>query len=124
MTTKITVDAHAGWPVDVTTIDDVNGKMERFTERVPPNETRDFYVYSTRQLAIREVQPGEAPQPDRMIQFFAWAHLPPHLQEISRPFGELAQWMVDNLPMNPERTAGLRKLLEAKDCAVRARLFK
>lgn len=68
-------------------------------------------------------QPPQLPA-DRMLQFFAWAHLPPHLQEISKPFGELAQWMVDNLPMNPERTAGLRKLLEAKDCAVRARLFK
>lgn len=62
--------------------------------------------------------------PDHMLQFFAYAHLPAHLQEISKPFGDLAQWMVDNLPMNPERTAGLRKLLEAKDCAVRARLFK
>lgn len=61
---------------------------------------------------------------DRMMQFFAYAHLPPHLQEISKPFGDLAQWMVDNLPPNAERTAGLRKLLEAKDCAVRARLYK
>jgi hypothetical protein len=65
-----------------------------------------------------------APPVDRMLQFFAYAHLPAHLQEISKPFGDLAQWMIDNLPMNPERTAGLRKLLEAKDCAVRARLFK
>ena len=59
-----------------------------------------------------------------IMQFFAYAHLPPHLQEISKPFGELAQWMVDNLPSNPELSAGLRKLLEAKDCAVRAKLFK
>lgn len=61
---------------------------------------------------------------DRMLQFFAYAHLPPHLQAISAPFREVAQNMVDTLPMNPERTAGLRKLLEAKDCAVRAILFK
>lgn len=61
---------------------------------------------------------------DRMLQFFAYAHLPAFLQTISKPFGELAQNMVDTLPMNPERTAGLRKLLEAKDCAVRALLFK
>ena len=32
--------------------------------------------------------------------------------------------LLDTLPSNPERTAGLRKLLEAKDCAVRAELFK
>lgn len=61
---------------------------------------------------------------DRMMQFFAYAHLPPHLQAVSKPFGDLAQQIVDDLPANPERTAGLRKLLEAKDCAVRALLFK
>lgn len=61
---------------------------------------------------------------DRMMQFFAYAHLPAHLQAISKPFGDLAQQMVDTLPSNAERTAGLRKLLEAKDCAVRAVLYK
>jgi len=61
---------------------------------------------------------------DRMLQFFAYTHLPPHLQEISQPFGELAQWIVENLPSNAEQTAGLRKLLEAKDCIVRAKLYK
>ncbi len=61
---------------------------------------------------------------DRMMQFFEYVHLPAHLQEISKPFGELAQQMVELLPANPERTAGLRKLLEAKDCLVRARLYK
>lgn len=65
-----------------------------------------------------------APQTDRMMQFFAYAHLPPHLQDISKPFGDLAQHIVDTLPSNPERTVALRKLLEAKDCAVRAKLFK
>lgn len=59
-----------------------------------------------------------------IIQFFAYAHLPAHLQEISKPFGETAQWIVDTLPRNPERTVALRKLLEAKDAAVRAKLFK
>ena len=59
-----------------------------------------------------------------MMQFFAYAHLPEHLQAVSKPFGDLAQQMIDTLPRNPERTAGLRKLLEAKDCAVRALLFK
>jgi hypothetical protein len=59
-----------------------------------------------------------------MLQFFAYAHLPAHLQEISKPFGELAERMVATLPRNPERSAGLRKLLEAKDCAVRAQLYK
>lgn len=58
-----------------------------------------------------------------LLQFFAWAHLPPHLQEVSRPFGELAEKIAAG-PMNAETTVALRKLLESKDCAVRAVLFK
>ena len=61
---------------------------------------------------------------DRMLQFFEYSHLPAHLQEISKPFGELATQICAILPANPERTAGLRKLLEAKDCIVRAKLYK
>lgn len=57
------------------------------------------------------------------MQFFAYSHLPAHLQEISKPFGELAEALVRALPRNPERTVALRKLLEAKDAAVRAKLF-
>lgn len=62
--------------------------------------------------------------PDRMLQFFTYSHLPEHLQSISKPFGDLAQHIVDTLPQNAERTVALRKLLEAKDCAVRAHLYK
>jgi hypothetical protein len=61
---------------------------------------------------------------DYLLQFFAFEHLPEHLQAVSRPFGELAQRIVETLPDNPERKAMLRKLLEAKDCAVRALIFK
>lgn len=59
-----------------------------------------------------------------LLQFFAYSHLPEHLQEHSKPFGDLAEKLCETLPRNPERTTALRKLLEAKDCAVRARLFK
>lgn len=59
-----------------------------------------------------------------MLQFFAYEHLPEPLQAISKPFGDLANQIVNTLPSNPERTVALRKLLEAKDCAVRAQLFK
>ena len=61
---------------------------------------------------------------EHIIQFFAYEHLPEHLQEVSRPFAALANALVDMLPRNPERTVALRKLLEAKDAAVRARLAK
>jgi ferritin-like protein len=59
-----------------------------------------------------------------ILQFFQWAHLPTDLAEISVRFSEVAYDMEQMLPPNPERMAMLRKLLEAKDCAVRARLYR
>ena len=61
---------------------------------------------------------------EHILQFFAYSHLPPHLQAVSKPFGDLAQQIVDTLPRNPERTVALRKLMEAKDAAVRALVAK
>lgn len=55
------------------------------------------------------------------IPLFAYAHLPERLQEISRPFGDLAKLVMARCA-GPEASAALRKLLEAKDCAVRASL--
>lgn len=68
--------------------------------------------------------PVVPPQPEPIMQFFAYEHLPPHLKVVSAPFGQLADEIVSTLPRNPERTVALRKLLEAKDAAVRARLAK
>jgi len=59
-----------------------------------------------------------------ILQFFAYTHLPSHLADVSRPFCELAEQLVATLPRNPERTVALRKLLESKDAAVRARVAK
>lgn len=59
-----------------------------------------------------------------LLQFFAYQHLPPHLQEVSKPFHDLADQVFMTLPKNAERSTALRKLLEAKDCAVRARLAR
>lgn len=58
----------------------------------------------------------------RMMQWFAFDHLPEHLREISEQCGLLARTMDATLPDGPEKTAGLRKLLEAKDCFVRAEI--
>lgn len=57
---------------------------------------------------------------DHIMQFFGYAHLPPEMQEVSRPFCELAEHVHATIQRNPERTVALRKLLEAKDAAVRA----
>lgn len=62
------------------------------------------------------------PATQGLAKFFVFAHLPTHLQEVSRPCHDLAAAMIDNLPDGPELTTGLRKLLEAKDCFVRAAL--
>ena len=61
---------------------------------------------------------------DPILQYFEFAHLPPHLAEVSSRYHAEAHWTVTNLPRNPERTVVLRKLLEAKDAAVRARLTR
>lgn len=57
-----------------------------------------------------------------LLQFFEYKHLPDKLQIISKDYCDLAHKTVADLPRNPERTVALRKLLEAKDCAVRAAL--
>jgi hypothetical protein len=59
---------------------------------------------------------------EHIMQFFASAHLPPNLRAVSDQFALVAQSIVASLPRNPERTVALRKLLEAKDAAVRAML--
>ena len=55
-----------------------------------------------------------------ILRHFSYAHLPERLQKISEPCAMLAQRMADTLPDGPELTTGLRKLLEANDCFVRA----
>ena len=65
---------------------------------------------------------GRHPATAQVARHFTFAHLPPGLQEISKPCHDLAEAMLASLPDGPELTAGLRKLLEAKDCFVRAAL--
>lgn len=84
---------------------------------------------SAHEIRVKTMGAGQdardkVPQPEPMLQFFAFDHLPPALRDVSAPFFSLAQSLVTRLPRNPERTVALRKLLEAKDCAVRARLFQ
>jgi len=55
-----------------------------------------------------------------ILRFFHYSHLPPQLQPHSKPFCELARLLFDLTPNNAERATAFRKLLEAKDCAVRA----
>jgi hypothetical protein len=59
-------------------------------------------------------------QQSPIMKYFKFEHLPPTLQGTSRPFCDLAIALEVSLPDGPEKSTALRKLLEAKDCAVRA----
>tara|TARA_A100000171_G_C2133355_1_gene148226 strand:+ start:2500 stop:2757 length:258 start_codon:yes stop_codon:yes gene_type:complete len=57
---------------------------------------------------------------DPILRFFHYSHLPESLQGSSKPFCDLAAHIIETVPRNAERSVALRKLLEAKDAAVRA----
>lgn len=86
---------------------------------------------------VKDIPTPSPTPPEHILQFFAYEHLPATLQAVSKPFCDLARSIVGDergmpagtsvdfpLPRNPERTVALRKLLEAKDAAVRAALAK
>lgn len=58
-------------------------------------------------------------QPQDIMRWFTYAHLPADKQDVSRRFAELAEF-VNALPAGAEKATALRKLLEGKDAAVRA----
>lgn len=66
---------------------------------------------------------NENPRAENMImRFFDYQHLPEQLQRVSRDLCDVARKLDEQLPASAEKSAGLRKLLEAKDCFVRATL--
>lgn len=104
-------------------------------EQTEDRENREFQEATTEAFRTSEPiitrhsdPPRESQLPqdqhDHIMQFFAYDHLPEHLQNISRLFAALAGQVIVMCPRNPERTVALRKLLEAKDAAVRAVLAK
>lgn len=71
----------------------------------------------------REYMPAELDPNERMGRWFEYKHLPAHLQEVSKRFYAMACVLCQLIERGPERTVALRKLLEAKDAAVRAAIF-
>ena len=60
--------------------------------------------------------------PSTTIKWFKYDHLPSHLREVAKMYADLANWAEENLPDGAEKSVAQRKLLEAKDAAVRAKL--
>lgn len=121
MTTTVLVEANHGWPVLVMPLT-ADGSAVGPVVTVEPAFAQTFHVHSGQDLLIHEVQKDEPPRSydEPILKFFAWKHLPDHLQVISRPFAALADRVVNTTLRSAERSVCLRKLLEAKDCAVRA----
>jgi hypothetical protein len=89
---------------------------------VQPVQGKGSEVFTAEATHV-EKQESDASKPEeRMLKWFEWSHLPPHLQEVSKPFSGLAKIIASDIEPGPERTAALRKLLEAKDAAVRAKV--
>ena len=61
-------------------------------------------------------------QTDPILAYFDYKHLPSNLQGVSALFANFAELLYDDVPRSAERTMAFRKLLEAKDCAIRAAL--
>ena len=57
-----------------------------------------------------------------IMQYFKYDHLPAHLKGVSQVISNVAELLYSQLPDGPEKSSGLRKLLEAKDCLVRSAL--
>jgi hypothetical protein len=98
--------------------------------RNPEPREIDMEPNSTAEPVIDSGLPDEtiastlADSGEHIAQFFSFAHLPSRLANVSRPFARMAAEVVLCIPRNPERTVALRKLLEAKDAAVRALIAK
>lgn len=105
---------------------------QRMKDTIFQNVVRTMAVALGLEVKVRgaaTVEAAPAPTPtdgprDHIMQFFGYAHLPPHLQEVSKQFAILAERIEATVPRNPERTVAIRKLLEGKDAAVRAVVAK
>lgn len=94
------------------------------TKTPEPEAPFDTEAPTQRTEIVPPAEPEPHPHDEPMLQFFVYKHLREELQQVSAPFAHVAHIIVTELPRNPERTAALRKLLESKDCAVRARIYR
>lgn len=91
-------------------------------DRTPHEREVERLIKQSKTIVDTAVAAGTG-QTDPMLQWFEFDHLPDPLKAVSAQFWALACSLIALLPRNPERTVALRKLLEAKDCAVRSKLY-
>lgn len=95
-----------------------DGPIQFKTERLDMADNIQDVISAqiTRTLTVEATRPHQ-----EILKFFSFDHLKDEkLRSVSRSFAEQALVIVAEVPSNPERTVALRKLLEAKDAAVRA----
>ena len=93
--------------------------MDTTDQKEQPESEREQTEREDRELT-NKIQHAALTTP--IMQYFEFMHLPEHLRPFSRAFAQMASSLADVLPSSAELTTGLRKLLESKDCIVRARL--
>jgi len=98
---------------------------------IPEHETQEWLAALSEGGKVRVLFDGSRaplvklgktchPSIGHILPYFAFRHLRPELMPYSSYFHEVALYLVERLPESPELTMALRKLLEARDCAVRA----
>lgn len=120
-------DAYRGWelPKDEDGTDD--GYLVEYVDGGKPNhpDHKGYISWSPKEQfdgGYNEItDTTEVKNNKGIIKYFSFSHLPKHLQHVSKSAHGLAIEM-NKLPDGPEKSAGLRKLLEAKDCFVRANI--
>lgn len=123
MSNKVSIEAH-------TTCQWCGSEQVQRMDDLDPSEFSDA-KYGRRYVVDFDTEPpawlttvpeGLHPSARSLLKYFEYEHLPRYLQAVSLPFCVLAYRIVNHVPNVPEATVALRKLLEAKDCAVRAML--
>jgi len=105
MTTKVTVDAHAGWPVDVTPVNNGLPDLAR-KATVSPGDVRDFYVHSGNDLLIHEVQQNEAEQDQTLGQYRVGITFNPSGDGMVHQIKARAAALIDLISLIPEHSGG------------------
>ena len=89
---------------------------------VPLKITPTDLLKSRKNMSINLDTKVDGTKQSTILQFFAYEDANAHLRELTDEFYYMAQYLDRILPTSAEKSVTLRKLLESKDCAIRASL--